>query len=142
MLCGEGSADLYFQQVGLQLGERLGWPSLNAVSKITPSAGPLTVERSLEDEVELLELGLPAVLSVTTDINQPRLPTMKMILAAGKKPVTQWSLVDLDETPAASIRVLSVRAPRKPQRRQIQLAGSPDEAAQALVGHLRQEGLI
>jgi electron transfer flavoprotein beta subunit len=34
VLCGEGSADLYFQQVGLQLGERLGLPTFNAIRKI------------------------------------------------------------------------------------------------------------
>ena len=34
VLCGEGSADLYFQQVGLQLGEKLGLPTLNAISHI------------------------------------------------------------------------------------------------------------
>jgi electron transfer flavoprotein beta subunit len=34
VLCGEGSSDLYFQQVGLQLGETLGVPTLNAISKI------------------------------------------------------------------------------------------------------------
>ena len=142
VLCGEGSADLYFQQAGLQLGERLGWPSLNAIAKIAPSAGALAVERSLEDEVELLDVSLPAVLSVTTDINQPRLPTMKMILAAAKKPVTVWTLADLDEAPAKSVEVLSVMAPRKPQRKQVLLAGTPDEAAQALVRHLSQEGVV
>ena len=142
VLCGEGSADLYFQQVGLQLGERLGWPSLNAISRIAPSTDTLAVERSLEDEVELLEVSLPVVLSVSTGINQPRLPTMKMIRAAAKKPVTIWSLADLDETPAKSVQVLSVNAPRKAQRKRVLLAGTPEEAAQALVRHLSKAGAV
>jgi len=66
VLCGEGSADLYFQQVGLQLGERLCLPTLNAISKIERDGEVLVVERDLEDEVEVLEVPLPAVLSVTT----------------------------------------------------------------------------
>ena len=77
VLTGEGSADLYFQQVGMQLGERLGLPTLNAIRKITPQAGSVQVERDLEDELEVLDVPLPAVLSVTTDINPTRLPNFK-----------------------------------------------------------------
>ncbi len=144
VLCGEGSADLYFQQVGLQLGEKLGLPTLNAVSKIQPAQGRLLVERSLEDEVEVLEVPLPAVLSVTTDINQPRLPSMKEILKAGKKPVTQWSLADLglDGSLSQQVEVASVRVPQRVQRKKILIPGAPEEAAQALAGYLSKEGLV
>ena len=144
VLCGEGSADLYFQQVGLQLGEKLGLPTLNAVSKIEPLQGRLLVERSLEDEIEVLEVPLPAVLSVTTDINQPRLPSMKEILRAGKKPVTQWALADLGlgSTLKSQVEVASVRAPHRVQRKKILIPGAPAEAAQALAGYLGKEGLV
>jgi len=144
VLCGEGSADLYFQQVGLQLGERLGLPTLNAVSKIEEEDGALIVERSLEDEVEVLEVPLPAVLSVTTDIHSPRLPGMKEILKASKKPVSEWSLADLDLDGAAKNRLetISTRAPKQAQRKQVLIPGSPEEAAQALVGYLKKEGIL
>ncbi len=80
----EGSADLYAQQVGVQLGELLGIPVINSVSKITVEDNKCIAERSLEDELEVLEISLPAVICVTTDINQPRIGGMKEILAAGK----------------------------------------------------------
>jgi len=144
VLCGEGSADLYFQQTGLQLGEKLGLPTFNAVSKIEPLDGALLVERSLEDEVEVLEVPLPAVLSVTTDINQPRLPSMKEILKAGRKPVTQWALADLGLANGlkSQVEVTSVRAPQHVQRKKILIPGAPAEAAQALAGYLGKEGLV
>jgi electron transfer flavoprotein beta subunit len=145
VLCGEGSSDLYFQQVGLQLGERLGWPTLNAISKIEEADGKLRVERSLEDEVEVLEVALPAVLSVTTDITPAtRLPSMKDILTASKKPVTEWSLVDLgaETLPSSQVEVLSVRAPQQVQRKHVLLSGSPEEAAQSLLEALGKEGLV
>ena len=82
VLTGEGSADLYFQQAGLQLGELLELPVFNAVSRIEATASSLRLERSLEDETEVLEVPLPAVLAVTTDIHTPRLPNMKEILLA------------------------------------------------------------
>jgi len=150
VLCGEGSADLYFQQVGLQLGEMLHLPTLNAVSKIEliqdagSSPNTLRIERSLEDELEILEVPLPAVLSVTTDINQPRLPTMMEILKASKKTVTEWALSDLelDGSPQGQIEVLDVRAPVQVQRKKVMIPGTPEEAAQALVGYLNKEGIL
>lgn len=97
-MCGEGSADLYAQQVGAQLGELLNLPTVNAVSRLTVEGNKLIAERTLEEVVEVLEIQLPAVVAVTTDMNQPRLPGMKEILAAGKKPVTEWQLTDIDVT--------------------------------------------
>ena len=144
VLCGEGSTDLYFQQTGLQVGERLGLPTLNAVSKIESRDGKLVVERSLEDEVEILEVPLPAVLSVTTDINQPGLPTLKEILKAGKKPVTEWTLVNLglDLSFQNQVEVIRTTAPHHAQRKKIMISGAADEAVYALVVYLNKEGLI
>ncbi|MRR29143.1 electron transfer flavoprotein, partial [bacterium] len=56
VLTGEGSADLYFQQAGLQLGELLELPVFNAVSHIEANSSSLRLERSLEDETEVLEV--------------------------------------------------------------------------------------
>jgi len=144
ILTGEGSADLYFQQVGLQLGELLGLPTFNAISKVEWSDGNLAIERSLEDEVEVLEVSAPAVFAVTTDINQPRLPSMKEILKAGKKPVVEWTLDDLAIQDGLSQRVeiLSVRSPKQVDRKQIRIEGKPEEAAQALIGYLSKEGAL
>jgi electron transfer flavoprotein beta subunit len=144
VICGEGSSDLYFQQVGLQLGERLGVPTVNAVSKIEVEDGKLVVERVLEREVQVLEVPLPAVISVTTDINQPRLPTMKEILKAGKKPTTEWSLADLEAAAdeAQGVEVLSTLAPPAVDRRQVVIKGEPDKAVAALIGHLSKEGVL
>ncbi len=144
VICGEGSADLYFQQVGLQLGELLGLPTINAVSKVEVADGKLIVDRSLEDEVEVLETVLPAVISVTTDINQPRLPTMKEILKAGKKPITEWKLSDLELAGKAEkrIEVLNVRSPKQVDRKRIKITAKPDEAVQTLIGYLSKEGVL
>jgi electron transfer flavoprotein beta subunit len=144
VLCGEGSADLYFQQVGLQVGELLGYTALNFISQITPLDGGVLVERTLEDVVEVLEAPLPAVLMVTTDINVPRLPTMKEILMAGKKPVTQVTLAELgfSAPPPAQTEVLETRVPPQAQRKQVMIAGTVDEAVQTLIGYLSKEGLI
>lgn len=87
ILCGDGSADEYAQQVDVQLAARLGVPSVNAVTAIKAEGDSMVVERTLEDVVEEVEVPLPAVIAVTPDVATPRIPGMKDILAAGKKPM-------------------------------------------------------
>jgi electron transfer flavoprotein beta subunit len=143
VLFGEGSSDLYFQQVGLQVGEMFGWPTLNCVGKVELSGNNLTVERDLEDEVEVFEIPLPAALCVTAYINQPRLPTMKDILKAGQKPLTEWSLEDLELPEIESVvDIVSIKAPPQIGRKQIVIEADVEEAVEILINHLRNEGVI
>lgn len=139
-LCGTGSSDLYAQEVGVQLGELLGLPTVNNVTGITPKGeGLIEVERALEDSVEVLEISLPAVLSVSSEINTPAVPAMRDIMKAGKKPVNLLE-VSLEEA-AASVRTLSELAPEQQERRQEIVEGDNEEAVDALVRFLKKEVL-
>ena len=138
IMCGEGSGDIYARQVGSVLGALLGWPTVNAVSEITAQDGKLIVERSLENGVEVLEVDLPAVVSVTTDINLPRIPGMKDILAAGKKPTVVWSLVDVGAGANSVTETLSVLAPEQTDRQQIIVEGDNAESIETFCSHLRK----
>lgn len=138
ILCGEGSGDLYAQQVGLLLGDKLGVPCINAVSKIELNGSSVKVERTLEDEVEVLELPLPAVLSVTSDINIPKIPSMKAILAAGKKPVNVLSLADTGAAPSAPAQMKSILAPEQVDRLNIIVEGDADDKIAAFVENLKK----
>lgn len=53
------------------VGELLQLPVINAVSAIQRQGNTLVIERTLEDDVEVIELSVPAVLCVTSDINVP-----------------------------------------------------------------------
>ncbi|MCL2893972.1 electron transfer flavoprotein [Brenneria tiliae] len=139
IICGEGSGDLYAQQTGLLVGERLGVPCINAVSNITLGDGVITVERELEDEVEVLEITLPAVISVTSDINTPRLPAMKAILAASKKPVTQWSLAEAGGgVERAAAACVSIQAPEQTDRLRAIIEGDSEADIAALAHNIQQ----
>ena len=144
VLCGEGSPDLYFQQTGIQIGEILEWPVLNYISKVELEDGHLVVERSLEEEIEVLEVPLPCVLSVTSDIHIPRLPTMKDILKAGQKPVKVETLQELGASLPSEkhFDILEIHAPQQVQRKQIRIDGSPEQAVQTLIEALKKEKLI
>lgn len=139
VICGEGSSDLYAQQVGAQLGELLNVATITAVSKIMPKGEKLIIERTLESEVEVLEVNLPAVISVTTDINDPRIPGMKSIMAAGKKPITEWNLADIGFQAEKRIDILSTLAPEQVERREIILEGESEEIIEKLFANIRKE---
>lgn len=139
VICGEGSGDSYSQQVGVQLGQILGAATWNGIRSLVPSAQGLAVERALEEEVETLEIELPAVVSVTSDINVPRIPSMKEILAAGKKTTTQWSLADVGVEFQSSVEVISTLAPEQTDRKQILIEGQGEDEIQQLFEYLKKE---
>ena len=137
LICGEGSGDMYAQQTGLLVGAMLQLPAVNGVSKIELKEGFITVERTLENEIEVLDVPLPAVLCVSSDINLPRIPSMKAILGAGKKSVTQWSAGDIDWAPdSARTELAGVYAPQQTERKHIIIEGDGQEEVSRLRDYL------
>lgn len=133
VLLGAGSSDRYAQQVGNQLGALLGLPTLNQVDGLTVDGDHVRVERLLEDAVQVIDVPLPAVLSVSSGINNPRIPGMRDVLAAGKKPVSELAAT----MPDASARVVSVLAPEQVDRGRVVVEGDPAETAQQLAQFLK-----
>ena len=138
ILCGDGSSDLYAQQVGLLVGEILQLPVINAVSAIQRQGNTLVIERTLEDDVEVIELSVPAVLCVTSDINVPRIPSMKAILGAAKKPVQVWSAADIGFNAEAAWSEQQVAAPKQRERQRIVIEGDGEEQIAAFAENLRK----
>ncbi len=95
VLCGEASIDSYSGQMAPRVAERLEIPQITYAQKISLEDGKVTVERDMEDGIEVVEANLPCLISVVKTINEPRLPTIMQILAASKKATTTWSLGDL-----------------------------------------------
>ena len=87
----------------------------------------------LENAEQVLGVTLPAVLSVTSGINTPRIAGMKDILAAGKKPVTETA----SALPPASSRTSSVLAPEQVDRRHVLVEADPEDAARQLAQFLK-----
>ncbi|EGN0840042.1 electron transfer flavoprotein FixA [Salmonella enterica] len=139
IICGDGSSDLYAQQVSLLLGETLHIPAINGVHNILSlSEDALIVERELEDEIETLHIPLPAVVAVSTDINSPQIPSMKAILGAAKKPVQVWSAEDIGFSAAADYSSQRVAAPKQRERQRIVIQGEGEEQIAAFAENLRK----
>lgn len=135
ILFGEGSGDNYSSQVSARVAQILGLPQVAYANNIQVQGNALKVTRSLEDCEETLEVPLPAVVSVTADINEARIPSVTQILKAGRKPK---EIIDIGQLGVAlgtpSVETISNLAPET-QRKQIAVKTVAD-----LVKALETEG--
>ncbi len=89
------STDGYTGTVPAQLSELLGWPCLTFAKHIETSGESVTVNRQTEAGYDVVECDLPAVVSVTAGVVEPRYPSFKGIMAAKNKPVDTVGVADL-----------------------------------------------
>ncbi len=99
VLAGTESSDGYTGTVPEQMAEVLGLPSVTFAKKLTVDGSTLHVERQTEDGYDEVECPLPAVVSVTAGVVEPRYPSFKGIMAAKSKPVDTVTAADLGVTP-------------------------------------------
>jgi electron transfer flavoprotein beta subunit len=95
ILTGMASTDGTMGVVPAMLAERLGLPQVTLASELTVEGGTATIRRDGDVASETIAASLPALVSVTDQINEPRYPSFKGIMAAKKKPVETWTLADL-----------------------------------------------
>lgn len=100
VLTGMASTDGGMSVVPAMLAERLDVAHVGFVGELTVSGSTLSARRDA-DVTETVEAALPAIVSVTDQINEPRYPSFKGIMAAKKKPVQTWSLAELGVEPGA-----------------------------------------
>jgi electron transfer flavoprotein beta subunit len=139
IIAGQTSDDFEAGQVGAQVAELLQLPIISNVVEIQIEEDGLLVRRDMEDGYQTVRSTLPAVLLSSTGLDQPRLPSLKGIMAAKKKSV---------DTLAASVgeeRRLTWDAPQVPAKTvsgTIVQDVSATEAAKQLVGWLQEQKLI
>ena len=100
ILTGMASTDGETSLVPAQLAERLGLPQLTFASALALDGGRLTARRDGDAHSDTVEATLPAVVSVTDQLNDPRYPNFKGIMAAKKKTITTLNLADIGVDPA------------------------------------------
>jgi electron transfer flavoprotein beta subunit len=146
VLTGMASTDGGMSVVPAMLAARLGIPQVTFAGKLTVEGGTARIERDGDTSTEVIEAALPAVVSVTDQINDPRYPSFKGIMAAKKKPVTTWSLADLGVSPdevgtsAAWTAVEAVAA--RPPRAHGQVVTDEGDGGSKLVAYLAGAKLV
>jgi len=142
ILAGEATIDGFTGQVAGRVAAKLGLPYISFARKIDVSNGRIIAERDLEDYVEKVEAPLPAVVSVTREINQPRPPTLLQIRRAAQKPQKTLKASEIEGivAPKRSVEELKVVAVK---RKQIIIEGDTlEEIAEKLIDHLVKEGVL
>jgi len=100
ILCGKQATDGDTAQVGPSLAEKLGIPHTTYVRKIEEiKDGIIRCQRMTDDGYEVIEMPLPAVITVVKEVNEPRLPSLKGKMRAKTTVVPIWSAEDIGADP-------------------------------------------
>ena len=92
VLCGRQASDTDGGQVLHWIAEALDLPTVVPVTKIEAVAGnELTVHRLIEDGYQRLKVQLPALLGVSSEINEARHPSVRGTMAAGRAMIAGWT---------------------------------------------------
>jgi len=94
ILCGRQASDTDAGQVPMGIAEFLGLPGVSPVQKLEVSGSGLRVERIVEDGAEVLDVPLPAVIAVSSELNTPRYPPLRGIMQAGRAQIPVWTAAD------------------------------------------------
>jgi electron transfer flavoprotein alpha/beta subunit len=147
ILSGEMSLDSLSAQIGPRLAELLDLPILTYVKKMDLVEGRLRAERDLEDVDEVVEVDMPAIVSVVREVNEPRIPSLMNIMKAKRKPTEEWEAASLglaaEEIKAASsVEILEVTAPLVERKRIVIEAETVEDAAAKLAEAIIAEGVL
>ena len=145
ILCGDASLDSFSGLVSSRLSELMDLPQITSVRKLSMNGDTVVAERTLEDANETVKSKMPAVISVTREINEPRIPSLMMIMKASKKEIVNWTLAELNiekEKIVPKIKVLQVLAPKTERKKTMIQGETVQEVAENLAEALLQEGVI
>jgi len=143
ILCGKQAIDGDTAQVGPGLASRLELPYVTCVQKTREATDTIIrVERMMDDGYDVLELPLPALLTVVKDINDPRVPSLKGKMRAKKAEISVLSAADIgaDEhcigLAGSPTQVVNVFAPEPRGDRRI-FTGTAEEQVDQLMEQLK-----
>lgn len=148
IITGRQAADWDNGVVGSGLAELLGLPVITIAKDVQVTDGTVRVERVLTDGFETVEAPLPAVVTVSNELGDPRYPQLRQIMMAARKQVTVWTASDLGLDPsqvgAAGARTELERlyVPVKEVQCEFIEGDSPQELAANLARRLREAKLI
>ncbi len=148
IVCGLKTTDGDTAQVGPGLAEELGIPHVSYVGRIGDvNEDTMTVERPIDDAYETVETPLPCLITVTKEINVPRLPSFRRKIQARKMPLTVWEAPDLKGEPrrfgldGSPTRVIKVFPPPPRPGGEI-LTGDAKDQAKALIQKLKERHIL
>lgn len=142
IVCAEGASDTYARQTAPRIASALDLPAVTSVCQLTLEGQTLTAVRKLDDCLQTVQVDLPAVIAVLPEAFQPTIPGLKAVMAAGKKPVTEWEAMEMGLDFQVERQLAEVKAFAQ-QRKNIIMTGEDAKAKVAeLKGYLKKEGVL
>ena len=145
VLTGRQAVDWDTGVTGSLIAQILGVPVITFAKSVSVGGGKVTVERVLPDAVETVEAPLPAVVTVSNELGEPRYPKLQQIMQAGKKPVQALTLADLGVDAgslAPRLTLESLFVPVVDTKVELMEGDSPEDQAMALARRLKEAKLI
>ncbi len=144
ILTGRQAADTDAGQVGACIAALLDIPVISAAQKVEVAEGELRVERVVSDGYEVVAASLPALVTVSNELGELRMPNVKSMMAANKIQPTVWTLADLGLDPATLNRsqLWKLWQPVVEVNTEVVSGETPEEAGANLAAKLRDDGVI
>lgn len=144
VLCGSYSLDGSTGHVGAQIAEFLGILNVCQAAAIENiESGKVRTKSSAEGGCRILETPLPALITVTREINTPRFTSLFGVIEAENKPLITWSADDLGIAPeevgfrGSPTQTGDVFMPEMKRKTEM-LKGEPEEMVQEIIRKIRQ----
>jgi electron transfer flavoprotein beta subunit len=105
VMVGREAGDWGAGQTGGLLAEELGLPCVAFAESFEPgsAAGTVRIKRQTDAGFEVIEAATPVVITITNhDRNVPRIPKTRDVMQSYRKPLTKWTLSELDVDPATA----------------------------------------
>ena len=148
IICGRQASDFDAGQVGAGVAEILGLPIITIARDIKMADGVVRVERVVPDGYEVVEASPPVVVTVSNELGEPRYPTLKGIMAAGRKQPTVWTAQDLGldtskiGAAGSKVKILKLYQPEKVSQCEFIEGETASEAGEKLALKLREAKVI
>lgn len=145
VLCGREASDTNAGQTGPTIAEILGLPCVTLARKIEPIDSRIKVERVTASGYDVIESPLPAVVTVSNEVGQPRYPTIKGIMAAKKIEPIIWKSADIGfdaNIAKQKTRVAKLFQPVHEAKCDFAAGETPEEIAVNLATKLREAKIL
>jgi len=141
ILCGEASIDLFSGQIGPRLAGLLDIPQITYAQSVNAEKDKITADRNMGDKSVTTESSYPVLITVTKEINEPRLPSLMQILGAANKPINDWTGESLADGLNPKIDAVELNGVPM-ERKNIIYKDDVDESVKNLVDSLAKEGVL
>ena len=141
ILCGEASTDMFSGQAGPRLAGLLNIPQVTYALKVDAAKDKVVCDRNMGDSIVTTESSYPVLISVTKEINEPRLPSLMQILAAANKPINEMTADSLSSGLKPVVDTIDLKGVSM-ERKNVVYQNDLDESVKQLVDSLAKEGVL